>query len=257
MSGLNGKAAVVTGGASGIGAAVVRRLVSEGVSVCALDISEEGLDKLAASLDRPIRTAVADVTNEEQVAHAISSAAFAFGQLDLVFNIAGGQRFGSILDGSTDDWFATLQLVLGGTYFGIRHGGRAIRDAGNGGAIVNVASLNAHIPSVLISAYATGKAAVEHLTKNAALELAPFGIRVNAVLPGLVDTPLTAPVMALPALQQDFISRILLGRCAEPDDIAGPCVYLAGEDARYITGTSLMVDGGWEISNYPVLTNYL
>ncbi len=91
-------------------------------------------------------------------------------------------------------------------------------------------------------------------SKNAAIELAASGIRVNAVLPGLVDTPLVAPVMNYEPARDMFLSRIPMSRAATPDEIAGPCLYLASEDASYITGTSLVVDGGWEVSNYPDLT---
>lgn len=130
-----------------------------------------------------------------------------------------------------------------------------MRDRG-GGAIVNVASLNAHVPMYGGSSYAAAKAGVENFTKSAALELAEDRIRVNAVLPGLVDTPLTESFFEVPELAQDFNNRIPLGRPAVPDEIADPCLYLASEQARYITGTSIVVDGGWEISNYPDLKPY-
>jgi NAD(P)-dependent dehydrogenase (short-subunit alcohol dehydrogenase family) len=261
MDSFAGKAAVVTGGGSGIGAEIVRRLLVRGANVLALDINAEGLADLASPAvagapQGQLCTTVADVTVEEQVAAAVAEAVGTFERLDLVFNVAGKARFGTILDGKAGDWFATVQLVLGGTYFGIRHGGRAIRAAGNGGAIVNVSSINAHVPAFAVSAYSVGKAAVEHLTKNAALELSAFGIRVNTVLPGLIDTPGTAALFANPRILEDFTSRIAVGRPGSPGEVAGPCLYLASEEARYITGTSLVVDGGWEITNYPRLDKH-
>lgn len=107
------------------------------------------------------------------------------------------------------------------------------------------------------SSYATAKAGVGMFSRNAALELTPRGVRVNAVLPGLTNTPATSPMFALPELIADFENRILLGRPATPAEIAEPCLFLASNSARYITGTSLVVDGGWEITNYPYVSRYL
>jgi NAD(P)-dependent dehydrogenase (short-subunit alcohol dehydrogenase family) len=249
MSGrFEGQVALVTGGASGIGAAIVARLLDEGARVLAADINADALAEAEAKAGAELATAVADVTVDDRMRDAVAAAVSRFGRLDLAFNVAGAARFGSILDGTVEDWSATVDLVLKGTYLGTRHAARAMREGGRGGAIVNVSSLNAHVPLWGASSYAAGKAA---------LELAEHRIRVNAVLPGLVETPLTAPLLAIPGLREDYLRRIPLARAADPDDIAGPCVYLASDDARYITGTSLVVDGGWEITNYPDLSRYL
>ena len=132
-----------------------------------------------------------------------------------------------------------------------------MKNNGVQGAIVNISSLNAHVPLFGGSAYASGKAGVEMFTKNAALELGRNGIRVNAILPGLVATPLTARFIGNEALYQDYIQRIVLGRAASPEEIAAPTLFLASDEARYVTGTSLVVDGGWEITNYPDLSKYM
>ncbi|MFN8469117.1 MAG: SDR family oxidoreductase [Caldilineaceae bacterium] len=124
-----------------------------------------------------------------------------------------------------------------------RHG---LNPAGAAGVF---SSLNAHVPMWGGSPYAAAKAGVEMFTKNAALELGRAGIRVNAILPGLVETPLTSPLLGHESLKQDFLNRIPLGRAATPDDIAAPALYLASEDAACVTGTSLVIDGGWEITN--------
>jgi NAD(P)-dependent dehydrogenase (short-subunit alcohol dehydrogenase family) len=258
MSGrFEGQVALVTGGASGIGAAIVARLLGEGARVLAADINADALAEAEAKGPRTLAVAVADVTVDDQVRDAVATAISRFGRLDLAFNVAGAARFGSILDGTVEDWSATVDLLLKGTYLGTRHAALAMREGDRGGAIVNVASLNAHVPLWGASSYAAGKAGAENFTKGAALELAPYRIRVNAVLPGLVETPLTAPLLAIPGLREDYLRRIPLARAADPDDIAGPCVYLASDDARYITGTSLVVDGGWEITNYPDLSQYV
>ena len=122
-----------------------------------------------------------------------------------------------------------------------------------GGSIVNISSLNAHVPMHTGAAYSSAKAGVEMFTKNAALELAVDQIRINAVLPGLIDTPLTKRRLVNKPLMEVWLDRIPLGRPGLPEDVAKACLFLAGDDAAYITGTSLVVDGGWEITGYPDL----
>ena len=128
---------------------------------------------------------------------------------------------------------------------------RQAKSASSTGAIVNIASLNAHVPMHAGAAYATAKAGVEMLTRNGALEWADRGIRVNAVLPGLVETPLTRPHFQDPARLDAFRARIPLGRPAQPAEIAGPALFLASADASYVSGASLVVDGAWEVGGYP------
>ncbi|MDG3010368.1 SDR family oxidoreductase [Rhodococcus sp. D2-41] len=244
-----GKVAVVTGAASGIGAAVATRLIGEGASVVGIDITGEALDRMAGELGDRFVGATADVTVESEVAAAVGVAVERFGALDLAFNVAGAARGGKILDLEESDWDFTIDLVQKGVFLCTKHEARHMVE--RGGAIVNVASLNAHVPMHGGSPYVTGKAGVEMFGKNAALELAAHGIRVNTVLPGLVDTPLVAGVTGYEPLLTGFLERIPMGRPATPDEIAAPCLYLASDDAGYITGSSLMVDGGWELSNYP------
>ena len=238
-----GQVAVVTGAASGIGAATVRGLLGEGALVVGGDLQpDEARDGYT-----PVRC---DVTVEAEVEELVRTAVEAHGRLDLAFNVAGAARSAPIVDQTEEDWDFTVDLVLKGVFLSIKHQARAMTE---GGAIVNVSSLNAHVPMHFGSAYASGKAGAEMLTKNAALELGPRGIRVNAVLPGLVDTPLTAGLTASEVLADDFRDAIVLGRPGRPDEIAAAMLFLAGPEASYITGTSLVVDGGWEITGYPDL----
>lgn len=248
-----GKVAVVTGAASGIGSSLATALVAEGASVIGLDIDEPGLGKKAAELGDAFVPVTADVTAEAQVAAAIGVAAERFGRLDAAFNVAGGSRIGAITDMAEADWDFTVDLVQKSVFLCTKHEARLMRDSGNGGAIVNISSLDGRIPMPGGSPYATGKAGVVMFSKNAALELAPHRIRVNSVLPGLVDTPLVAAVMAYEPAKQMFLDRIPLGAAATPEQITAPCLFLASDDASYITGTELVVDGGWEISNFPNL----
>jgi NAD(P)-dependent dehydrogenase (short-subunit alcohol dehydrogenase family) len=249
----DGKTAVVTGAASGIGAAIARRLVAEGAQVVGLDVAEQGLSALADDLGDGFAPVIVDVTAEDQVASGVAVAVERFGGLELAFNVAGATRFGPITELAEQDWDFTIDLLQKGVFLCTKHEGRLMSESRRGGAIVNVASLNAHVPMYGGSPYVTAKAGVEMFSKNAALELAPSGIRVNVVLPGLVDTPLVAPVVGYQPAREMFLDRIPLGAAATPEQIAGPCLYLASDDASYITGASLMIDGGWELTGYPDL----
>ncbi|MFC9787998.1 SDR family NAD(P)-dependent oxidoreductase [Rhodococcus sp. NPDC127528] len=249
----SGLTAVVTGAASGIGEAITARLLAEGANVVGIDLARDTLDGMADEFGRSFLPAPADVTVEAQVAAAIDTAAARFGRVDLAFNVAGASRVGAIVDLDEADWNFTIDLVQKGVFLCTKHAARHIRASGRGGAIVNVSSLNALVPMPAGSPYSTGKAGVVMFSKTAAVELAPDRIRVNAVLPGLVDTPLVAPVMAYEPAREMFLERIPAARPATPEEIAGPCLYLASDDASYITGASLVVDGGWELTNYPDL----
>nr|NLD41160.1 SDR family oxidoreductase [Actinomycetales bacterium] len=249
MARFDGKVAMVTGSGSGIGKAVVDGLLAEGASVVGADLNPGD----AREGYTPV---VCDVTTEADVERTVATAVETYGGLHLGFNVAGASKAGTILDQSEEDWNFTVDLVLKGVFLSTKHEARAMRDSG-GGAIVNVSSLNAHVPMWFGAAYASAKAGVEMFTKNAALELAGHGIRVNVVLPGLIETPLTSFFNEAPGLLDDFREKILVGRPGQPEEIAKPCLFLASEDASYVTGTSLVVDGGWEITGYPDLSRYM
>ncbi|MGW0174904.1 SDR family NAD(P)-dependent oxidoreductase [Rhodococcus sp. NPDC003322] len=249
----SGRTAVVTGAASGIGEAIASRLLAEGATVAGIDLATDRLERMAEEFGNAFLPTPADVTVEAEVESALAAAASRFGRVDLAFNVAGASRVGAIVDLDEADWDFTVDLVQKGVFLCTKHEARHMRAGGRGGAIVNVASLNAHVPMPAGSPYSTGKAGAEMFSKTAAVELAPDGIRVNVVLPGLVDTPLVAPVMAYEPAHEMFLERIPVARAATPEEIAGPCLYLASDDATYVTGASLVVDGGWELSNYPDL----
>jgi len=242
--------AVVTGGASGIGLAIVRRLHAEGACVVGADINLGRLQALEEELGEGFVGAKADVTRESNVEVLFALVLERFGAVNCAFNVAGGSRPSYIVDMAESDWDFTLDLCLKGVVLAMKHEARQMLTHG-GGAIVNVASLNAHVPMHAGSAYATAKAGVEMLTKNGALEFADGGIRVNAVLPGLVETPLTRPQFENPDRLAAFTARIPMGRAAQPEEIAGPALFLASDDASYISGASLLVDGAWAVSGYP------
>lgn len=247
----DGKVSVVTGGASGIGLAIARRLLAEGGKVVACDLDAAKLKRLEDELGSAFVGVRADVTREAEIEALAAQAVKRFGALHCAFNVAGGARPAHLLDMPEEDWTFTLDLCLKGVMFGMKHVARQMVRQGRGGAIVNVSSLNAHVPMYAGAAYATAKAGVEMLTKNGALEFAEDGIRVNVVLPGLVETPLTRRHFENPEALAAFKARIPMGRAAQPEEIAGPALFLASDDASYISGASLLIDGAWGVSGYP------
>lgn len=245
-----GQVAVVTGGASGIGLAILRGLHAEGASILCADINQAALDAVATAFPDRVACLAADVTREESVETMMAEAVARFGGLDLSFHVAGGNRGGYVVDQAEADWDFTIALCLKSVFLCTKHAARRMLPRGRG-AIVNIASLNAHVPMHGGAAYASAKAGCEMLTRNAALELTPSGIRVNAVLPGLVQTPLTKRHFDNPLAHAAFVERIPAGRAAQPEEIAGPALFLASEAASYVSGASLLVDGAWAVSGYP------
>ena len=252
-----GKVAVVTGGASGIGLAIVRRLLAEGAKVVASDLNLGGFPDLSDGPDggESFVGIAGDVTLEADAEALVATAVGRFGRLDCAFNVAGGSRPGYIVDLAEGDWDFTVDLCLKGVFLGMKHQARQMlrqqTTHGKGGTILNIASLNAHVPMHAGAAYATAKAGVEMLTRNGALEFAEAGIRVNAVLPGLVQTPLSRRHFDNPDALAAFVARIPMGRPAQPEEIAAPALYLSSDDASYVSGASLLVDGAWAVSGYP------
>lgn len=173
-----------------------------------------------------------------------------YGKIDYSFQVAGASKSGLIIDQPLADWNFTINLVLNGVFLFIKYVGKQMKKQ-NGGKLVNISSLNGDVPSYYAGAYSSAKAAVNMLTKNAALELADYHVNVNAILPGLVDTRLTKAITDNEELDRRFKERIPAKRPATPEEIAKPAVFLASEGASYITGTTLVVDGGWEITGYP------
>ncbi len=252
-----GKVAVVTGGASGIGAAIVRRLVAEGASVVAGDVNTENLDALVAELGDGVVGVVADVTSEDAVAALVATAVDRFGGLHAGFNVAGGGGGGMLLDQAEADWRRVLDLCLTGVFLSMKHEARQFVAQGGGGAIVNVSSLNSRVPMFGGSAYCSAKAGVAMLSECGALEFGEHQIRVNTVSPGLTETPLTAPLLALEGALDAYLERIPLRRAGGPADMAAAALFLASDDAAYVSGANLFVDGAWATTTYPDLRPFL
>lgn len=247
------RVAIVTGGVSGIGAAITERLVAEGASVVVADINEELIASAEETFGERVTGIRADVTQEEDVEGLIASAVERHGTLDAMFNVAGGARMGTLVDLSYEDFDFTVRLNLHSAFLGTQHAARRFIAEGKRGAIVNVASLNATVPAHLLAAYTMSKAGAEMLGRQAALELGEHGIRVNTVSPGLTATPMTDGLLDAPGVPEAYMERIPLNRPAEPAEIAAAATFLASDDAAYITGDNLIIDGGWATTGYPDL----
>jgi NAD(P)-dependent dehydrogenase (short-subunit alcohol dehydrogenase family) len=241
---LTGKVAIVTGGASGIGLAIAERLRSEGADVVVGDRDGDAL----AALD--FVGVECDVTDEAGPAALVAAAVDRFGRLDIAVANAGGGVGGPILDMPVATWRDIVDLNLTGAFLTLQAAGRVLDD---GGAMVALSSLNGVQPGNATGAYAAAKAGVIALVDVTALELGPRGIRVNAVAPGLVRTPATAVIWQVPGLLEGYVDNTFLGRHGEPADIAAAVAYLVSDDARYVTGTTLLVDGGAHHLSYPNL----
>jgi NAD(P)-dependent dehydrogenase (short-subunit alcohol dehydrogenase family) len=247
-----GKVAVVTGGASGIGRRTAEALLEQGALVVIGDRDEASLAECGRMFDSArCSTARVDVTAEEDVRRLVDAAVERFGRLDIGINSAGIGALSSIRDHSVDAWRAVVDVCLTGVFLSLKHEVRQMDEQGEGGAIVNIASINARQPAEGMSAYCSAKAGVEMLTKVAALEVAQAGIRVNAISPGFVETPMTAPTRQ--AVRDRFIDSIPIGRPGSPDDIARAVLFLAGDEASWVSGETLVVDGGEVHREYPRL----
>ena len=252
-----GRVALVTGAASGIGAAITRRFLAEGGRVVGGDVNTDGLDTIARELGESFVGVRCDVTSEADVTALVANAVDTFDRLDAAFNVAGASRPAPLVDMTEEDWDFTVDLCLKGVFLSLKHEARQMIAQGRGGAIVNIASLNSRVPMFFGAAYSSAKAGVVMLGQSGALELAEHGIRVTTISPGLTATPLVAPLTSVPAVHDAYMERIPLGRAATPEDIAATALFLASDDAEYITGANVFVDGGWEQTAYPDLRKVL
>ena len=256
MSNGSNKVAIVTGGASGIGYAIVERLLKANVKVAVADLNRDKLEEMEETHKGNLIGCVTNVIKEADIENLVKKTVETFGGLDYAFNVAGASKAAAIVDQSEEDWDFTVDLCLKGVFLSVKHEAKYMKEHG-GGAIVNVASLNAHVPMFYGAAYSSAKAGVEMLTKNAALELAQHNIRVNAILPGLVSTPLTSGLTQVEAINEAYMERIPMRRAGNPDEMAGPAMFLVSDDASYVNGASLIVDGAWAVSGYPDLSKFM
>ena len=233
---LAGKVALVSGGARGMGASHVRCMVAEGAKVVFGDILDEEGELVAKEVGDDTRYVHLDVTSPEDWESAVATAVKEFGGLHVLVNNAGIINVGTIEDYELSEWHRILDINLTGVFLGIRAAVKPMKEAGSG-SIINISSIEGIAGTIACHGYTATKFAVRGLTKSAALELGPSGIRVNSIHPGLIKTPMTEWV-------PEDIFHTALGRIAQPKEVSNLVIYLASEDSSYSTGSEFVVDGG-------------
>jgi NAD(P)-dependent dehydrogenase (short-subunit alcohol dehydrogenase family) len=254
MTRFEGKTCVVTGAGGGLGGATAERLAAEGATVVVVDRGAEQLvavtERLTASGTRPTALAV-DQTDREAVDAAVERIVAEHGAIDVLFANAGYGQFGLFLETTAKQWNRHVDVNLTGTFNVCQSVARAMVAARTPGSIVVNASSGAQTHSDLLSAYCTTKAGLRMLAIGMASELGAHRIRVNAIMPGVIESPMTSSMLDDPAHRQWLLSETPVGRLGAPQDIAALVAFLASDEAAYITGESVMVDGGQTIHGHP------
>ena len=237
---LDGRLALVTGGGSGIGERIARGFAAEGARVIVADVNEAGARRVAGEIGASATAERLDVTDRA----AVDALAARVGPISILVNNAGIIRRGKLGEATARaDWDATLAVNLDGPFI-VTTAFRAQLVATKG-SVINIGSIQSFVALPNSAAYTTSKGGVRMLTKALAIELSPLGVRVNAIGPGMIATPLNAKARENPDYMKSFAGRIPLGRLGEPADIAGAAIFLASDLARYVTGVTLPVDGGF------------
>ncbi|MDI3290384.1 glucose 1-dehydrogenase [Polyangium sp. 15x6] len=249
MQRFEGKVALVTGAASGLGAAAVRRLHAEGAVVVITDVAQDRGEALAAELGARAEFAALDVTQEAAWIAVLDAVVAKHGRLDVLVNNAGVGVVGDVESTTLEEWRFVHAVNTEGTFLGCKHAIRVMKERG-GGAIVNMSSVAGMIGAPNLAAYCSSKGGVRTFTKSVAMHCARkgYGIRVNSVHPAFIDTPMVDAMVEKsedPARAKANLGKsIPLGKLGEPEDVAAAVAYLASDDAKFVTGTELLVDGG-------------
>ena len=241
---LDGKVAIVTGAGSGIGHAIAERLGAAGAAVC---VSYLGYEEQARALAERLPRAIAiraDVTSAADVCAMVERARQELGRVDVLVNNAGIQKEVPFLDLDERTWDAIIGVNLKGSFLCAQAAARVMRDAGRGGSIVNISSIHEDYPFPGFTPYCVSKGGLRMLMRNLAVELAPYGIRVNNVAPGAIATPINQAAPARPEKLQILHGIIPLGRMGQPAEVAEVALFLASDASSYVTGSTYYVDGG-------------
>lgn len=255
---LDGKTAIVTGGAGGIGLAIAQRFLREGARVMIADVNQSKGDKAEHDLSGlgQVRFFKADIGKRLDIHNLVAATIDAFGDIDILVNNAGIVHGADFLDLKEEDFDRVLRVNLKGSFLAGQAVARfmveKVAGGGAAGSIVNMSSVNAVFALPEQLAYSVSKGGVNQLTKAMALSLAPYGIRVNAIGPGSILTDMLASVNSDPDDKKRLLSRTPLGRIGEPSEIAAIAAFLASDDASYITGQTIYADGGRLALNYTV-----
>ncbi|MBX9937568.1 MAG: SDR family oxidoreductase [Burkholderiaceae bacterium] len=242
---LQGKVAFVTGGGTGIGAATAVRFAEEGATVVVCGRRQEPLDAVVAQIQSAGGKAEAmrvDVSDEAGFTAALNDTAQRYGQLDVLVNNAMAFSWGGIETTSTADWHSNFSTSVDGTFWGTRAAMKLMK--AQGGSIINVSSICGLLGTASMAGYSAAKAAIINFSRAAAAEGALSGIRVNVVIPAVVETPGTAGMLSDAATRQSTEKLIPMGRVGQPQELAHAILFLASDEASYITGAALPVDGG-------------
>lgn len=244
---LQDKVAIITGGANGMGRATAVRFAREGAAVVVADVEIENAEKVVAEIraekGRALAVAV-DVRQQASVEAMVARTVEEFGRVDILCSIAGITFSDPFLKLPLEHWERVLDVNLTGVFLCGQAAARQMVKQGGGGKIVNMASTNGLVGEADLAHYNASKFGVVGLTMTMAIELATQGINVNAVCPGMINTRMTAPYMSIPGFYEDYMRKIPMKRYGEPEEVASVFVFLASDDASYVTGTTVVVDGG-------------
>lgn len=247
MDRLKNKVAIITGAGSGIGRAIAQKFAQEGAKVVVADNNEKTAEETAGLISHAGGQAIVsktDVSNTEQVQAMVELTVDNFGGLDIMVNNAGVAPMGDVTSTTDEIWQKTIDVDLKGVFLGIKAAVPEMEKRGKG-KIINTASIAGLIGFQGITAYCAAKGGVVNLTREAALDLASKKINVNAIAPGVIKTAMTSDILKDPKMAESMLAQTPIGRLGEPEDIAWAAVYLASDESDFVTGHTLVVDGGW------------
>lgn len=247
MKKLENKVAIITGGASGLGAATVERMLRDGAKVAIVDLSEENGNKwLKAMQEKGYQDVIfiqTDVTDEDAVKAMVEKTVEAFGRVDILFANAGGSFDGTLTELSNEDWQKTVDLNLTSVFLTDKYVAEQMLKQEGGGSIINCGSIHSVVAQVGMTAYAATKGGVQMLSRTIALNYSDKGIRVNTIMPGYIDTPL------LKKLDEDRRKHLIdahpIGRLGKAEEVANVVAFLASDEASFVSGASIAIDGGY------------